>query len=481
MPRRGSFLVAAPHAAAPENRRRSADERIIIGGGTRRSTNLPTERVSGTTWSRPILIPSDDEKDEMNNKPRKLRDDAQQDHAPTPLRPQEVFPLRSKSEAQLLQAFTSPEKDRPTMPRMAQTDPGVNSLSDRADTTELSPFHSPCGKPRAYVRRGNYENHVRSCTNCQKIIAKDSQSEEIASPPLLDPSLAQSEDASRRQPSLPEPSQEEEPEEVQVSATPAAATVATNDNPLVSLPHVSAIDIHSSLLRKTCEPYMKEKRQACVYLLRSPDLPGLVKVGMAGDIKNRKSNFKSQCGQIMETIDNVDLMHGVERIEALVKLDLSEFNERQKCKRCGRQHKEWFRIDEVRAKTTLQMWVDWLEQKPYQSDGQIKPIWRHLLWQSRAPIPRFKNEDHEARHAHWEKALNAPTSDELDKFALTQPLEQRRREPGEEEGVARVDSPQRGAPYATPVQNNTYHITDNSVNKYKGCRTGSRVNLGAPP
>ncbi|KAH7381233.1 hypothetical protein DE146DRAFT_636983 [Phaeosphaeria sp. MPI-PUGE-AT-0046c] len=481
MDRRPSFLAASQHPPTTRSRRRSADDRLLRTDARTSKTAASKHLPLGETQDQPIVIPSDDENDVING--TKATTDKQQNSQNklrTRQRADQLLSLRSKSESQLLHPPSTPERIRPPIPRMAQTDPEVERLSKRVDAaaqTTPSRIILQCLCGMVYVERASYNKHLEKCVQYEDSNAEVPDTDRVATLTRTEPSMTLQDQVANHETSSPVRSTQKEDKERSVPASPvaAAATIDTNADGLAISKQVSAIDIHSSLLRKACAVYTKKPREASVYLLRSPDLPGLVKVGMTGSIANRKTQFKSRCGQIMDTIDNVDLLHGVERIEALVKLDLRDLNEPWQCQKCGREHQEWFRIDEEQAKRILQMWVDWLEQKPYEVDGSIKPLWRHLLWKGRRPSPRFSNGDHKARRAHWDYALGLPTQDEIEGFVLMQPEIQRQQAPLNQGQVATKDVPQRLTVPVTPIHSTTYHITDNSVNRYRNCQSSSRA------
>lgn len=460
MTRPASFLAASPHpTTTARSRRRSADDRLIHNDATTRKTAALTLLFPGGTWDQAIVITSDDENDGVGgSKATTDKEKTSQIEPRTPRKAGETLSVRSRSEAQLLHPPSTPADSRPPMPRMAQTDPEVERLSRRVDAaSDLSPargnFRTPCGKP--YVRRGNYNNHIARCSKCTSLQSGDQHTARPAATMPLEASEVQSEETRPDRPSLSQAPQNKNEETRVAQSPPRVAAVSTQSDKRVAMPtQISAKDLNADLLDKVCARLTTQPDRAHVYLFRSAKLPGLVKVGIAGSISKRKAKLKSDCEQEMITIDIWQNKQNARHIEALVKLDLKHLKEPWPCKgkKCGSEHREWFRIDKERAVHIVQMWVDWLDHNPYDKDRNIKPIWEHLLNGGGRPAVRFGNEDHEARHTHWRSILRQPTQDEIDKFRLSQAEGSEKLQPNNQQHATRADSPQRVAMPGTPIQ-----------------------------
>jgi hypothetical protein len=190
-----------------------------------------------------------------------------------------------------------------------------------------------------------------------------------------------------------------------------------------SFDSVSAKDIHFRLIRKICTDLTSGEEDGHVYLVRNPERKGLLKIGSTKNYIQRKESIQINCGIQLFTIDVWGEIACMRRTEALAQIELQDLRRNWECAKCGRTHGEWFEIDEKLAITTVDIWVKWMRQAPY-TDRRIDPLWAHLIGKTRQPEPRFANSDHEAMYTHWEKALEPPTEEELERFenSETQPV-----------------------------------------------------------
>jgi hypothetical protein len=189
-------------------------------------------------------------------------------------------------------------------------------------------------------------------------------------------------------------------------------TEYVDDPKSFSSKQVSAKDVHAKLVTQICGNLTEREKSGWIYLIRSPDKTkaGLVKIGFSIDYTQRQAQHKTSCGLVAETIDLWGVIDSIKKIEKLVKTDLLHLKQPWMCK-CGRTHGEWFKVDEQTALRSVNMWVNWMKQKPY-AGIEIKPLWRTLIETARGPAKMFDHHDHAARHNHWEKALMEPTKDE---------------------------------------------------------------------
>ncbi|EUC28301.1 hypothetical protein COCCADRAFT_77020, partial [Bipolaris zeicola 26-R-13] len=98
------------------------------------------------------------------------------------------------------------------------------------------------------------------------------------------------------------------------------------------------------------------------------------------------------------------------RAERLIKLDLKHLCRPWFCPSCRQRHVEYFEVTEERAKAIVERWTDWINgNQPYSSDGNITPLWNHLILFGRRPNQPMRTYDHEARWAHWSWVLSSPS------------------------------------------------------------------------
>lgn len=99
----------------------------------------------------------------------------------------------------------------------------------------------------------------------------------------------------------------------------------------------------------------------------------------------------SKCKLELESIETDDVCFEEipchTRLEALIHLDLYNVRHFFDCTVCGRQHKEWFKIDKAQALRRVQAWKTWIKScRPYDEGGLLKKEWKER-------INRCKNQD----------------------------------------------------------------------------------------
>ncbi|EUC41070.1 hypothetical protein COCMIDRAFT_107177 [Bipolaris oryzae ATCC 44560] len=156
--------------------------------------------------------------------------------------------------------------------------------------------------------------------------------------------------------------------------------------------------------------------QGYIYILRDWE-NGLFKIGFAKDPKLRIKQH-NKCGRDLKTVHVSHRIKWAKRAERLVKLDLKHLCRPWFCSSCQQRHGEYFQVTEERAKEIVERWVDWINRcQPYGADGNINPLWNHLIQFSRTPKQAMRNYDHEARWAHWSWMLSSPSEDDLKDLA----------------------------------------------------------------
>ncbi|RMD43513.1 hypothetical protein DV735_g1621, partial [Chaetothyriales sp. CBS 134920] len=102
----------------------------------------------------------------------------------------------------------------------------------------------------------------------------------------------------------------------------------------------------------------------------------MVKIGRAQNVHRRMSQWTKQCGQNITLIRYYPHHQSslprkapcVTRVERLIHLELADARAPgEKCKQCGREHREWFMIEASRAglrglDEVVKRWVGWAER-----------------------------------------------------------------------------------------------------------------------
>ncbi|KIN03866.1 hypothetical protein OIDMADRAFT_177952 [Oidiodendron maius Zn] len=145
--------------------------------------------------------------------------------------------------------------------------------------------------------------------------------------------------------------------------------------------HPQAVKEVKKLIERKIIPNEKEK--GIVYIFRRPDCV-LIKIGYTTEetIQKRMKGFKRLCGYVPIVIHQVSTEHAM-KVESLVHRHLHKQRRKETLiygacnegKGCTVHHKEWFVVSDELAKSTVEAWVSWMNQKPYDANGCLKPVW----------------------------------------------------------------------------------------------------------
>ncbi|KAB2571495.1 hypothetical protein DBV05_g9849 [Lasiodiplodia theobromae] len=137
------------------------------------------------------------------------------------------------------------------------------------------------------------------------------------------------------------------------------------DSPVI--PDEAARQVEENLCNLLLQPVgpQKKKSTANIYVLRSTDRPGLVKIGITADLPiNRCKQIKAQSGlNDLVIIHAVRDLENADRVERIIHCHLAPFNEDPLCK--NRNYREWFRFDARLAVEIVNAWAVWMQRKPY--------------------------------------------------------------------------------------------------------------------
>ncbi|KAF1832530.1 hypothetical protein BDW02DRAFT_475189, partial [Decorospora gaudefroyi] len=129
----------------------------------------------------------------------------------------------------------------------------------------------------------------------------------------------------------------------------------------------------------------------------------------------RVAEQRKRCGILPIVVHVSD--HQIEccaRLERLVHLDLQDHNRPRCCdnrKHDTRIHTDWFNVTGEMAIQTVKRWEDFIHrEKPYGCNGELKPIWRHLLQKRSSVSLDIRTFTHEARRDQWMSILAPPSA-----------------------------------------------------------------------
>jgi hypothetical protein len=175
--------------------------------------------------------------------------------------------------------------------------------------------------------------------------------------------------------------------------------------------------LHHRLIQAAKENLTSDEKAGYLYVVRNPENPGLLKLGCSLNGWKRVKQHKGRCGLLMTWVYISNCVEKMRRAEKLAKLDMGHLQRDWKCSLCSQTHKEWFEVDEEKAKKVIKRWLEWInEQTPYTSSGDLEPMWEWLMDFRRAPRHDFAEDDHEVRWDHWDRVLLPPSDTDTKRF-----------------------------------------------------------------
>jgi hypothetical protein len=102
-----------------------------------------------------------------------------------------------------------------------------------------------------------------------------------------------------------------------------------------------------------------------IYIFRNPEMKGLVKIGFSDDISRRMKSIRRACHITPHLVTDRTqrrIKHAY-LAEQIILDELESYQKKFKCKGCGKEHREWFQVDEVKALEVIERWRCWIEDK----------------------------------------------------------------------------------------------------------------------
>ena len=153
----------------------------------------------------------------------------------------------------------------------------------------------------------------------------------------------------------------------------------------------------------------KESGTGMVYIFRdrNPGRSHLLKIGMTSkEVTERKRQIESVHNIKLRRVHSSRPFRNYLRAEQLAQLDLANLYRPFECSKPGCSvHKEWFEVSEDLAIRTVDRWVSFLRQNPYDQDRNLKTSWRNRLDAMDRPSSDEDPLDHDRRWKRWEFVL----------------------------------------------------------------------------
>lgn len=416
--RSGSFVTSKANASGLH--RRSKPFRL-------RSPSISSTEHEEETDKSDVADSSDDSESRDYDSDNDL--DAQPSLSRTPQNRGTIIPDPFSEMISRTPAPTTPVNIRSSPDRHALTDPGrarITTSDDESLVARPYPHQkghaSPCGRKIFQIRGRCYHKHKGDCPECAKEIQRQKEWDMSEQRRLANYQRAlvmvQTDRAGYDQCHNDTVGARKAKRKEKSIRNRSAGDRASITNDVDTPNKVSAKDVHTRMKNTILKDLTKEETAGSVYLVQSPQIKGLVKVGYTTDFDRRKGDIERTCGMTLETVETWNPIRNIKRVEKLVKQDLKHLQTVWRCPKCFGTHGEWHKISEATAIEVVDKWVEWMRLRPYGTKTKkLKPIWRHLLEVRKGPSPRLGHDDHEARLRHWKEAtLLRPSPEEIQEF-----------------------------------------------------------------
>lgn len=187
----------------------------------------------------------------------------------------------------------------------------------------------------------------------------------------------------------------------------------------------TATQVHHEVQRRLRMKAPKGNKRGSVYIMRDPRYPTHLKIGNSQNVYQRGTKLEDDCGIEIELVYMSKPVDNCTRAEFLAQGDLWHLLRPCECMRKSRRqnavesngrleerkpevHQEWHESDIETAKHTVQRWVEFMDLHPYDAEGELKSIWKHLIEKRNRHLLLYRNLTHEPRWEHWDSVLAPP-------------------------------------------------------------------------
>lgn len=122
-----------------------------------------------------------------------------------------------------------------------------------------------------------------------------------------------------------------------------------------------------------------DRKPGLLYLYTRAMSPGFVKIGFTRrSAKVRLDEWQRDCGYVPILVGSFSGIPNPKRVETLMHFECyKEWRKEVWCRRCAKQHMEWFEIATDKAVNIAGQWAEWMkEAKPYSCNGILDTFWR---------------------------------------------------------------------------------------------------------
>jgi T5orf172 domain-containing protein len=139
------------------------------------------------------------------------------------------------------------------------------------------------------------------------------------------------------------------------------------------------------------------------------DMPVLFKVGISNDVSKRLDQIQRCCETDLSIVRWSGRLKAWEamRVEKFIKKELACFQFDVDCVNSDTVHKEWFKLDQETILDSLNRWVKFIEQKPFnEGTGGLKEFWKDRIIGQPSDSTNINAETAKERRLRWDAALN---------------------------------------------------------------------------
>lgn len=146
-----------------------------------------------------------------------------------------------------------------------------------------------------------------------------------------------------------------------------------------------------------------------VYIIRAPVYTKrncgkvLLKIGRSGSPALRAGELRRSCNADPWLVHSAPPVIWDQRIEELLHCEFKNYQVVFNCNGCGRNHTEWYDVTEEQAKRSLERWLLFMMQEPYNNIGLLKDRWSNTIHFGEMGANNEQWDDFESRDSRWTK------------------------------------------------------------------------------
>lgn len=141
---------------------------------------------------------------------------------------------------------------------------------------------------------------------------------------------------------------------------------------------------------------VNDRKVGTIYMYWLKPMFGMVKIGYTTSTSEKRiKGWNNACNREYELHQSTssqlfeNIPHA-RRVETLIHTELQNFRRKFNCNECERHHEEWFEVNQNHAVEVFQKWKNWIQKKPYEDNGTLKPEFIAMLPEMCQPLELTK-------------------------------------------------------------------------------------------